>query len=533
MPPASVGPFWEAECLGMPSDRQTWDYEAVKPLQRAPRDGGDFGDESEPQAAREGYDGDDEAGTRVEVSARARDGLKSSKVLKSSGSPNPAPVVLRRGHSLTYAALFLFTIILYLRPADLWPSPLTSSIAFVVGTATLLIFLLTQLSLEGNLTARPREVNLVLIFCLLALLSMPLAVGPGVAWETFSGVFIRCVLIFVVMVNAVRTTGRLRGMLWVAMAAGLVLSAKAVNDYRLGNLTVEGYRVGGVGEGLFGNPNEVALFLVTLIPVTTALAFGSRSFMGKAAYAAATLLMLAAVVVTFSRGGSLGLAAALGVMAWKMGRRNRLTVLIVVLACGAMLLVIAPSNFSLRLLSVFIPSLDPVGSSDMRRQLLWQSVWTAARHPLLGIGMGNFPLVSLRSLVSHNSYTQVAAEMGLPALAVYMLFVLTPLKGLSRIERETYEGRKGSRFYYLSVGLYASLLGYMVSSFFASAAYVWYVYYVVGYAACLRRIYESESAREAEREPREAGAGEEGNVEADEDGAHAAAWAATELSRSR
>ena len=35
----------------------------------------------------------------------------------------------------------------------------------------------------------------------------------------------------------------------------------------------------------------------------------------------------------------------------------------------------------------------------------------------------------------------------------------------------------------------------MVCSFFASVAYLWYVYYLVGYAVCLRRLYESETEK--------------------------------------
>ena len=31
----------------------------------------------------------------------------------------------------------------------------------------------------------------------------------------------------------------------------------------------------------------------------------------------------------------------------------------------------------------------------------------------------------------------------------------------------------------------------MVASFFASVAYLWYIYYLVAYAVCLRRIYDS------------------------------------------
>jgi len=42
------------------------------------------------------------------------------------------------------------------------------------------------------------------------------------------------------------------------------------------------------------------------------------------------------------------------------------------------------------------------------------------------------------------------------------------------------------------VGLEASLIGYMVSSFFASVAFLWYAYYLVAYAICLRRLHDTE-----------------------------------------
>jgi hypothetical protein len=44
---------------------------------------------------------------------------------------------------------------------------------------------------------------------------------------------------------------------------------------------------------------------------------------------------------------------------------------------------------------------------------LFRSIYVALRHPLLGIGMGNYqPNMSYNGLVTHNSYTQVASEMG-------------------------------------------------------------------------------------------------------------------------
>ena len=108
--------------------------------------------------------------------------------------------------------------------------------------------------------------------------------------------------------------------------------------------------------------------------------------------------------------------------------------------------------------------------------------------------MGNYqPEMSYDNHVTHNAYTQVAAEMGMAALVCYTMFIVTPLKKLGQIARETFATRTNSHYYYLSIGLQASLLGYMVCSFFASVAYLWYVYYLVGYAVCLRRLYESET----------------------------------------
>ncbi|HJU55088.1 MAG TPA: O-antigen ligase family protein [Pyrinomonadaceae bacterium] len=404
-----------------------------------------------------------------------------------------AATFLRRGHSLTYVALFVFTVILYARPAEFYPSPWTASIAFILGAVTLAFFLPSQLALEGTLTARPREVSLVLLFCLTGLLSIPLALSPGTAWETFSDTFIRCVFIFIVMVNVVRTEARLKGMLFLTLLVSIWLSVGAINDYRLGLMTVEGYRVGGRGSGIFGNSNDMALHLVTILPITIALLLGARRLFGKIFYGACGALLIAAIVLTYSRGAFIALMVAFGFMAFKIGRGHRLGVLLLAFLVIAGLLLFAPGNYGRRIISIFVPSLDPVGSADARRGELIRSLHVAARHPLFGIGMGNYATqMSYRGLVTHNSYTQVAAEMGAAALVLYTLFILTPLRRLGQMARETFGSRKSSRHYYLAVGLQTSLLAYMVASFFASVSYQWYVYYLVGYAVCLRRLYESE-----------------------------------------
>jgi putative inorganic carbon (HCO3(-)) transporter len=401
--------------------------------------------------------------------------------------------VARRGHALSFAGLFLFTAILYFRPYELFPSlSALSTMAFWAAAITLLLYIPSQLITEGNLTARPREVTLIFLLSLTGLLSIPLAIDRSDAWTTFNDTFIKAVVMFIVMINVVRTEQRLRRLIFLSIAVGVVLGASALRDFQSGNLTVEGYRVQGAIGGMFSNPNDMALYLVTVIPLAFSFCLAARSLPGRLILASSTLAMVGGLMVTYSRGGFLGLIAVACVLVWKLGRRNRFLISSISVLCGAAFIAVAPGGYGRRLLSIFIPSLDPVGSSSARKELLMRSLLVAARHPLLGIGMGNFHIVSIGEHVSHNAYTQVAAEMGLAALVIYVIFMLKPLKGLRAIEDETFLSRvratKGS--YYLTVGMQASIIGYMVSSFFGSVAYQWYIYYLVGYAVCFRRIYE-------------------------------------------
>jgi len=403
---------------------------------------------------------------------------------------------LKRGHILSFAALFFFTIVLYGRPAEFYPSVWTNSLALIVGVVTLLFFAVTQVTLEGNLTARPSEVNLVFLFMLTGLLSIPLAIDPAIAWSEFGGTFVRGILIFVVIVNVIRTEARLKALLLLAVVTALVLSVQAINDYRLGLMTVEGYRAAGRGKGIFGNTNDMALYLVTMLPISVALFFGSKQPLKKAIHAGCAAMMIFGTLLSYSRGAFIGVLVAFVFFALRIGRRSKFEIAILLVVASAAMILLAPSGYGDRLLSIIMPGMDSNGSADTRRGELFRSIYVALRHPLLGIGMGNYqPNMSYKGLVTHNSYTQVAAEMGMTALVLYTAFIVRPLRKLASIARETFADRKDSHFYYLALGLQASLLVYMVSSFFLSVAYAWNIYYLVGYAVCFRRIYESSTGK--------------------------------------
>src|SRR5207249_4781584 len=102
------------------------------------------------------------------------------------------------------------------------------------------------------------------------------------------------------------------------------------------------YRVAGRGSGIFGNSNDMALFLVTIIPFAIAFLVGSRGLGGKMLFGSGAVLMIAAVVLTYSRGGFLGLITSLGFLAWKLGKAHRAQIFIGGFLLLAAFLALAP-----------------------------------------------------------------------------------------------------------------------------------------------------------------------------------------------
>ena len=402
----------------------------------------------------------------------------------------------KHGHTLSYAGVFLFTILVFFRPYELSPSLFwLAQTPFWVAVVTLVVFAITQLGLENKITARPREVNLLLLLLLAGILSIPLALDRVRAWWGFVD-FLKVVLIFIAIINVVRTEKRLKGLWILVLIATCILSINAVNDYRLGLLELGGLRIKGTIGGLFDNPNDLALHLVTMFPLALGLSFITRNRIMKIVYFAVSILIIGGIVVTFSRGGALALMATGAVLLWKLVRSTRWLIPPVGVVCLLVFLVLAPGAYKDRL------STTGDDSSRARFDDLKRSMYVATRNPLLGVGMENYILFSNSNKSSHNAYTQVAAEMGIAASVVYILFILAPFKGLRRIERKSYDVKTQRRFYYAAVAIQASLVGYMVASFFASVAYLWYIYYLVGYAVCLRRIYDLAVERDLVMAPR-------------------------------
>src|SRR5690349_3439550 len=211
------------------------------------------------------------------------------------------------------------------------------------------------------------------------------------------------------------------------VASGYVAFRAVIDAIRGVNL-VEGDRVRGALGGMFENPNDLALNLVTFLAPTLFIVLQERRPGRRLAAAAIALLMLGGIVATKSRSGFLGLVAVGLVVGYYMARQRPAAVGAMFVS-AVLLLPAAPASFWNRMDSIMDPREDPTGSRAARIRLLEQGVQVFIDNPITGIGAGQFknydgPGVMVeRWRVTHNVWLQVAAELGIVGLALFMFLV--------------------------------------------------------------------------------------------------------------
>lgn len=406
-------------------------------------------------------------------------------------------------HSLAFAGLFLFTLLLYARPQELFPHVFGDlPLVKIIAVATLITYTFGKFRAGESFTIWPLEMKMLALIVLLGVALIPIAVWPSRSIDLLTDQFFKVVSIFVLMVNLIDTRARLHSIMKLVVVCGVLVALVTIRSYLAGELDITHVSTGVPGETAgtyFANTNELALMLDLLLPIAVVLAVTGKGLV-RLSYGICAALIGIAAVITFSRGGFLGLASIGCVLLWKLGRGKRMTMVLVSLLLVGVFAAAMPGGYSERLFTILNPANDPTNSAQERQVLLGRAIEVAFHHPFIGIGIGNFNEYSSNGKVAHNSYIEIAAELGWSGLVIYMIFLIAPFRWLRRIERGKSTGSAfvkpdgaGEReLYYLSVGLQAMMVAFMVCSFFASSQYSWHPYYIAGFSIALRRIYTAQ-----------------------------------------
>jgi putative inorganic carbon (hco3(-)) transporter len=397
------------------------------------------------------------------------------------------------GKSLAQAfvALSLFMVVYCARPEDWIPGLTYVPLAKIAGILALLAFAMSLGQIRRRL---PAEVTLLLLLTVQLFATVPFSpVWKGGAFVTTLD-FAKVALIVLVMVMAVNTAKRLRTLLFIQAASVAAISVVAVWKGR----TI-GSRLGGILNGNYSNPNDLALSIIISLPLCLALMFLSKRTLSKIAWVLAMVVMSYAVLLTGSRGGFLAFMIVVGVCLWEFAIKGRRFYLLGLTAVAVLILAIASSaTLGKRLIGTFDSSDDAesaYGSAQARKDLLVRSMEVMFRNPLFGVGPGNFQVMSGSWHVTHNSYTQMGSEGGIPALILYLMILWRGFRNVKATKRLA----RGQKDMALIVGaLHACLAGFVVGSFFASYAYQFFPYFLVSYTTVILWIAQDSIARSKE-----------------------------------
>lgn len=214
----------------------------------------------------------------------------------------------------------------------------------------------------------------------------------------------------------------------------------------------------------FPDPHIFAYYTAMLTPLAGYLALRAQSSRWEKVLPG---ILLLAALLTFSRASYVALLVVAGLFLattfWKY--KKNLSVPLVLLVIGlAGILAVSPA--APRLMSSFS---EEDGSVQERSRLWQEAITNIQERPLLGVGLGNYPLLVKPSadprepIYVHNLYLDIAGEVGLIGLALFLLFIAScfPRISFAGAELLSYQN---ALFLSLSIFLIHSLFEYPLFS---------------------------------------------------------------------
>jgi O-Antigen ligase len=381
------------------------------------------------------------------------------------------------------AAAFFWLSAFYLvycaRPEDWIPGLNYIPLAKISGIFALVALLMSAGRSKRGSRDLPREASylfgMIGVLFVSALLSPVWRGGAVLKTLDFAKVAVAWVLTFL----AITSFARLRRIIFIQSASVAVIAIVSVLKGR--NVP----RLEGVIGGIYSNPNDLAFAIVLSLPFCFAFLLSTRSIPRKATWTAAMLAMCAVLFLTASRAGFINLMVTGTVCLWLFGIKGKRIHVVVAAAVVALVVgMAAGGRLKDRFFGTVGNDLSAHGSYEQRRYLMIESVKAVAHYPL-GIGMGNFPSYSGTWREVHVAYLQIAAEGGIVAFVLYLLFFGRGFGNLKRLRRMPIYDPEIDLF---SAALYASLIGFVVGACFAPEAYQFFPYFAVAYTSVLLAI---------------------------------------------
>jgi hypothetical protein len=403
------------------------------------------------------------------------------------------------GGSLTFKICAFYTFLTISRTVEFIDSSGRLHLALLSGVICILALIATGTIPNMVISRQGKWMNL---FCLWIFIGLPLSTWRGGSVQAFQQGWSKSYLTFFIIGGLIVTLKQFRSMTLV-LAAGTVCQIylafkNAVNqeDDRLA-----------VTYGSLGNANDLATALLIGAPFVLFL-MGDKKvnpFLRMMGYPLLAALVVA-VLKTGSRGGLVALGVLITFAFFKANAGGKLKILVAGIAVLAIFATVVPDDLRSRYMTIFKTDRaaasagdnSALDSSDARRELLKNSVILTFRHPLFGVGLGNFSNQSFNLFVErgmvgmwftcHDIFGMVASETGLPGLFFFCMILISTFKSLSLLAKLPHTTPELELISKLGKALMVATVAYFTCGIFNTSAYSPMLPMLASLAAALDRV---------------------------------------------
>ncbi len=323
------------------------------------------------------------------------------------------------------------------------------------------------------------EIRLFLVFLGIVLIS---ALSTGLQPESVTPIvsYLSFLIFYVATIAFVDSLETLKRACMIVLASLFLASLLVFNQYLRWNVSRPG--------GALRDPNYYALAVIPMLAMSVLFLLQSRGLM-RLFLLFGTVSLVGSNLLGASRAGMFGMAFSLGYV-FLRSRKKVVLALAGTLTLGTIFLLL-PSNPIERFLN---PGREALTSSARRYEILLAGLKMVRDNPLTGIGVGKFGSQSIaynpeldHSGIAHSTYVSVAAEMGIPALALFLLILFLAWRR-ARLLAAAYRGigcELGER---IARAVEIGIPAYAVTATFLTGEYSKQLWFLVFFGAAMSRL---------------------------------------------
>lgn len=398
--------------------------------------------------------------------------------------------------SVFVAGVALLTLFFVTQLLQLLPFLHSIPIAKITVGLVVLIFVFSPHLIANRL--RLREIpQFKYILCILAfaILTTPLSVWPGGSLSFIVEGYAKNIVFVYFLAQGARNERSSR-LIVSALIAGCALIVISIltgfgPETRL-DAREERLNVGGTYD-----VNDLALLFVITLPFAFFMLKESPKFQ-RLLLLAAIALMILGIIISGSRGGFLGLLIISLLLLIRSSKQARKYALMAILGGAIIFAAAAPAAYWARIGTLFSLENDYNMNQQTGRMKVWENgLKMIATHPLTGVGINCFPIAHADysgtkiNISPHNSFLQIAAELGIPGFLLFVVIICTSIFAARRVRRLTKAGAVPQELWWLSAAIEVSFIGFIIPASLLTHAYSPIFCFLTGISASLVARYQA------------------------------------------